>query len=74
MGTGGERVKGLKEGKRECVEVIRRLWFEEQDPEPFPPAKAPERKNKERTPMYGEGAADVGPDAQTAKTPAQTSI
>lgn len=60
-------VWGLKKGKRESMDVIGPLWFEEQDPEPFPPAGHEKKTGKRAEAYKWEGMAHVGPDVQTAK-------
>lgn len=61
------------------MEVIRPLWFEEQDPEPFASAKPPmggggEKTGKRAYAYIMVGTADAGPDAQTPAVKAHRSI
>lgn len=44
----------LKKGKRESMDIIGPLWFEEQDPEPFLPAGHEKKEAKEWRPINGE--------------------
>lgn len=68
LGVGGWEVRGLKKGKRESVEGIKPLSFEEQDPEPLPPTGHGRKKTGKTAKAYRwEGMADVGPDAQMTK-------
>lgn len=79
-GTGGGRVKGLKKGGKKGMcgsrkaSVVRRTGPRTLLPPQKHRRERKKKPNKERTPMYGEGAADVGPDAQPAKTSARRSI
>lgn len=54
LGVGGWEVWGLKKGKRESVEVIKPLSFEEQDPEPLPPTGHGKKQAKEQRPIDGK--------------------